>query len=76
MLEKKLINYLYNQNLSQIENNINKEYHKRVKEIKTEDEDEKNNIKLSIIGELYYKEGLKDGFNYAIKIQGKNKNNS
>ena len=54
-----------------IEGNISKEYHKRIKQIKEEDIEERNNIKMSIISELYYKEGFKDGLNYIIKILDK-----
>lgn len=61
----------FKKNHERIENNISDEYHKRIKQIKIENSDERNNIKMSIISELYYKEGFKDGLNYIIKILDK-----
>ena len=49
-----------------VEKNIHEEYHKRIKNIKEENVKERENIKLGIISELYYKEGFKDGINFII----------
>lgn len=65
MLSEEFLNQIYKTRQEQIDEKISKEYHKRIKEIKNEEE--KDNIKLSIISELYYKQGFKDGFEYANK---------
>ncbi len=63
MLSEEFLNQIYKNRQEQVEEKVNKEYHKRIKEIKNEEE--KENIKLSIISELYYKEGFKDGINFV-----------
>ena len=68
MLNEEILSFFYEKNLEKIEKNIQREYHRRIKQINKKKEEEKNNIKLSIIGELYYKEGIKDGVNYIIKL--------
>ncbi len=65
MFDDKILNEIFENRLEKIEENIQGEYHKRVKDIKNEEE--KDNIKLSIIGELYYKQGFKDGINFMLK---------
>ena len=65
MFDDEILNQIFENNLEKIEENIHEEYHKRVKDIKNEEE--KDNIKLSIIGELYYKQGFKDGINFMLK---------
>ena len=63
MLSEEFLNQIYKNRQEQVEEKVNKEYHKRIKEIKNEEE--KENTKLSIISELYYKEGFKDGINFV-----------
>ena len=65
MFDDKILNEIFENRLEKIEENIQGEYHERVKDIKNEEE--KDNIKLSIIGELYYKQGFKDGINFMLK---------
>ena len=65
MLSDEMLNKIFNENFEKIEENIQGEYHQKIKEIKNEEE--KENIKLSIISELYYKQGFKDDFEYANK---------
>ncbi len=68
MLSDEMLNKIFNENFEKIEENIQGEYHQKIKEIKEiKNEEEKENIKLSIISELYYKQGFKDGFEYANK---------
>ena len=62
MLSEEFLEQIYKTRQEQIDEKISKEYHKRIKQIKNEEE--KDNIKLSIISELYYKEGFKDGINF------------
>ena len=71
MLNEEILSFIYEKNLEKIENNIQREYHRRIKQINNKNKEEKNNIKLSIISELYYKEGFKDGINYMIRLFGK-----
>ena len=68
MINKEIINEFFENNFEIIEENIQKEYHKRIKQIKEKKEEERKNIKLSIISELYYKKGFEDGINYVVKI--------
>ena len=56
---------IFEKNLDKIEENIHEEYYKRIKNIKNKKE--KYNIKLNIISELYYKQGFKDGVEFALK---------
>lgn len=65
MIDDEILNKIFNNRLEIIEENIQKEYHKRVKRI--QNEDEKDNIKLNIISELYYKQGFKDGVEFILK---------
>ena len=65
MLSDEIVDKIFNENFERVEENIQKEYHQKIKEIKNIEERE--NIKLSIISELYYKQGFKDGFEYANK---------
>ena len=66
MLNEELLDKIFYEMQEKIENKISKEYHKKIKEIKYDNEEEKDNIKLGIISELYYKEGFKDGINFII----------
>lgn len=63
MLSDEIVDKIFNENFERVEENIQKEYHQKIKEIKNIEERE--NIKLSIISELYYKEGFKDGINFV-----------
>ena len=65
MIEDEILNQIFENRLEKIEENIQAEYHKRVKSITNQKE--KSNIKISIISELYYKEGFKDGINFTFK---------
>ncbi len=61
-----ILNEIYIKRQEIVEKNIQEEYHKRIKNIKEENVEERENIKLGIISELYYKEGFKDGINFII----------
>ena len=65
MIDDEILNQSFNNRLEKIEENIQEEYHKRVKCIKNNEE--KNNIKMNIISELYYKQGFKDGVRFMLK---------
>ena len=60
-----ILNKIFEKNLDKIEENIHEEYYKTIKNIKNKKE--KYNIKLNIISELYYKQGFKDGVEFALK---------
>lgn len=64
MIENEILNKIFEDRLEKIEENIQKEYHDRVK--KLENNEEKENKKMNIIGELYYKQGFKDGINFIL----------
>ena len=61
-----ILNEIYIKRQEIVEKNIHEEYHKRIKNMKEENVEERENIKLGIISELYYKEGVKDGINFII----------
>ena len=65
MIDDEILNQIFNNRLEKIEENIQEEYHQRVKNIRNKEE--KENIKLDIISELYYKQGFKDGVEFALK---------
>ena len=65
MIDDEILNQIFNNRLEKIEENIQEDYHKRVKCIKNNEE--KNNIKMNIISELYYKQGFKDGVRFMLK---------
>ena len=67
MLDDEIIKKIFESRYEKIEENIQEEYHKKIKQIKIEDIEERNNIKINIIIELYYKQGFKDGVNFIIK---------
>lgn len=67
MLDNILLDEIYKKMQERIEKNIQKEYHEKIKKIKVQDIEERNNIKMSIISELYYKQGFKDGIDFIIK---------
>ena len=67
MFDDEFINQIFENRYEKIENNIQAEYHKKIKKITTENNEEKNNIKMNIISELYYKQGFKDGAYFMLK---------
>lgn len=66
MFDEEILNEIFKNRLEKIEENISEEYHKKIKSIIIEDKEERVNIKMNIISELYYKQGFKDGINFAI----------
>ena len=60
-----ILNKIFEKNLDKIEENIHEEYYKWIKNINNKLE--KYNINLNIISELYYKQGFKDGVEFALK---------
>lgn len=66
-----ILNEIYMKRQEIVEKNIHEEYHKRIKNIKEENVGERENIKMGIISELYYKEGFKDGINFIINSMKK-----
>lgn len=67
MLSDEFLNQVFESRYEKIEENIQEEYHKKIKQIIAENDEERNNIKMNIISELYYKQGFKDGANFVIK---------
>ncbi len=66
MLSDEFLNQIFQNNQNKVEANISEEYHNRIKSIQIEDKEERENIKLGIISELYYKEGFKDGVDFVM----------
>lgn len=66
MLSDDFLNQIYKNRHEYIEDKIQMEYHERIKKIKEVNKEERNSIKMSIISELYYKEGFKDGIEFVI----------
>ena len=64
MLSEEFLNQIYKNRQEKVEEKIQEEYHKRIKEIKESNKEDRENIKQGIIGELYYKEGFRDGINF------------
>ena len=67
MLSDEILNQIYQNNQEKVDIKISDEYHRRIKKIKKENLEERENIKQGIIAELYYKEGFKDGVDFIIK---------
>ena len=67
MFDDEILNKIFESRYEKIEENIQEEYHKKIKQINTKDSEERNNMKLNIISKLYYKQGFKDGANLIIK---------
>lgn len=65
MLSEEFLNQIYKNRHEEVDEKIQQEYYKRIKEIKEKNIEEKENIKLGIISELYYKQGFKDGINFV-----------
>lgn len=66
MINDEILNQIFENRQEIIEKNISQEYHKRIKQIKEEEEEERNNIKMGILSELYYKQGFIDGINFVM----------
>lgn len=75
MLNDRILQQIFDNNQPKVEERISKKYHKKVKEIKEKKLLERENIKQSIIAEIYYKEGYKDGLKSAKRNIGKTENN-
>ena len=54
MFDDELLNRIFEERYEDIEENIQREYHYKIKQIKVNSEEERNNIKMNIISELYY----------------------
>ena len=67
MFDDEILNIIFEWRYEKIEESIQEEYHKKIKQIVTENNEEKNNKKMNIISELYYKQGFRDGVNFIIK---------
>lgn len=67
MLSDEFLNQIFRNNQEKIDRKISYEYHKRLKLIKEQKNEERENIKQGIIAELYYKEVFKDGIDFIIK---------
>lgn len=65
-MDDEILDKIFESRLEKIEENIQEEYHRRIKTIIEKDEEERNNIKMNIISELYYKQGFKDGINFVL----------
>lgn len=72
MLNEEFLNEFFEKRIYYIEENINGEYHKRIKQIKETDKEERENIEMAIMSELYYKQGMIDGINFMLKNFKKN----
>ena len=66
MINDDILNQIFENRHESIEKNIHQEYHERIKRIKETDEEERNNIKMGILSELYYKQGFIDGVNFIM----------
>ena len=66
MFDDEILNKIFDNRYEKIEESIQQEYHKRVRRIMTTNKEERTNIKMNIISELYYKQGFKDGVNFII----------
>ncbi len=68
MLSNEILDQIYRNNQNSVEERINKQYHERINKIKSTTLEERESIKQGIIAELYYKEGFKDGLEFALDI--------
>ncbi len=66
MINDEILDKIFKNRQEKIEENIHEEYHKRIKLIKETDVEERNNIKMAILSELYYKQGFIDGVNFIM----------
>lgn len=67
MFNDSMLDEIFRNRLEKIDELISKEYHKKIKLIKTNNREERENAKMGIISELYYKQGFIDGINFVIK---------
>ena len=67
MISDEVLSQIFQNNQEKVDRKISDEYHKRLKLIKEQKNEERENIKQGIISELYYKEGFKDGIDFIIK---------
>ena len=67
MFKNEFLSQIFKNNQEKVDEKISYEYHKKIKKIKEQNIEERENIKQGIIAELYYKEGVKDGMNFIIK---------
>ena len=66
MLSDEFLNQIFRNNQEKIDRKISYEYHKRLKLIKEQKNEERENIKQGIIAELYYKEGFNENSLYRL----------
>lgn len=66
MINNEMLDQIFKNRQEKTEENIYEEYHKRIKLIKETDVEERNNIKMAILSELYYKQGFIDGVNFIM----------
>ena len=71
MFDDQILNQIFEKNYEKIEENIHEEYHKKIKLITIKNEEERSNIKMNIISELYYKQGFKDGIKFILNSLNK-----
>lgn len=67
MFDEEKLDKIFRNNQETVEEKIAKQYHLELKKINDVNFEERENIKQGIIAELYYKEGFKDGVDYALK---------
>ncbi len=67
MLDEEKLDEIFKNNQEFVEEKISKQYHERLKQIKEQNFEERENIKQGIIAEMYYKEGFKDGIDYVLR---------
>ncbi len=66
-MDEEILNKIFESKLEEIEENIQEEYHNKIKMITEKDVEERNNIKMNIISKLYYKQGFKDGIKFILE---------
>ena len=66
MINNEMLDQIFKNRQEKTEENIYEEYHKRIKLIKETEVEERNNIKMAILSELYYKQGFIDGVNFIM----------
>ena len=71
MFDDEILNQIFEKNYEKIEGSIQEQYHKKIKLITIKNEEERSNIKMNIISELYYKQGFKDGIKFILNSLNK-----
>ena len=71
MFDDEILNQIFEKNYEKIEESIQEQYHKKIKLITIKNEEERSNIKMNIISELYYKQGFKDGIKFILNSLNK-----